>query len=489
MNRRTAPFAIGLIGLSVLLVGCSFAPTHERPDTAVPHSWNAERSSISLSPATPDTSKSSAATLGWEAFVSDPQLRELVALSLNQNRSLRQAVLDVEAARATYRIQRAERMPNIAAQGSGTRQRTPADLSATGTSQVQSTYQAGIGLSSFELDIFSRVRNLSEAAAEEFLAVQETAHAVRVGLVAEVIQAYLVRDSALRRLQIAKDTLGSREASLRVMTNRHDAGTATELDRQEALGLAEQARAELARIERELHQSGTALGLLVGNSEVRLSQLPSEGDVLVQDLQAGAPSELLTNRADVRAAEHRLRSRNASIGAARAAFFPRISLTGMFGSSSAELSDLFSSGQRSWSFAPQISIPIFSGGANRANLDLAQVRKDSAIVAYEDVVHTAFREVSDALSAGETLRREEAARRALAASSARALLLTEARWRAGVDDHIRYLDAQRNDFTNKVALIDVSTQRQVALAQLFKSLGGGWPSSDAAVSAPTERGG
>ncbi|WP_434030644.1 TolC family protein [[Pseudomonas] boreopolis] len=179
-------------------------------------------------------------------------------------------------------------------------------------------------------------------------------------------------------------------------------------------------------------------------------------------------------RPDIREAEHQLMARNASIGAARAAFFPRITLTGSFGSSSAELSGLFDSGQRAWSFMPQITLPIFDGGANRANLDLAHVRKDIAVAAYEHAVQTAFREVSDALAATDTLRREEDAQRALTRASAEARRLSELRYRSGVDDHLRFLDAQRSDFTNQMALVDVQTQRQLALATLFRALGGRW---------------
>ncbi|MEG0412578.1 MAG: TolC family protein, partial [Comamonas sp.] len=189
----------------------------------------------------------------------------------------------------------------------------------------------------------------------------------------------------------------------------------------------------------------------------------------------GAPSELLTYRPDIKAAEHRLQARNASIGAARAAFFPRISLTGLFGSSSAELSDLFSGGQRAWSFMPQIYLPIFDGGRNRANLDLATLRRDSAVAAYEGTVQTAFREVADALAATDTLRHEEVAREQLAQSGMESLRLAEARWRGGVDSQLRYLDAQRSDFSNRMSLIETATQRQIALATLFKVLGGGWP--------------
>lgn len=470
MMQTFFPLRLGAVVLSAVLAGCSMAPVYERPAAPIPGQWNQAE-------AAGQSGTSAAATLDWQSFVTDEPLRQLVALALDNNRDLRQAVLNIEAARAQYRIERADRLPGINAQGTGTRQRVPGDLSSTGSAGVQSSYQAGIGLTAFEIDLFGRVRSLSDAALQEYLATEETAHSTRISLVAEVIQAYLARDSAQRRLLVTQQTLDTRLASLELIVKRRQAGTATALDYQEALGLTEQARAERERMDREVRQAGNALGLLVGVNDLSpyLPQRLAEAPVLLQDIAAGAPSDLLERRPDILAAEHQLRSRNASIGAARAAFFPSISLTGLFGSSSADLSNLFDGGQRAWSFTPQITLPIFAGGRNMANLDLATVRKDIAVAQYEKTIQTAFKEVSDALAATDTLRREEASRRALAESSLEAMRLSEARYRGGVDSHLRYLDAQRSAFTDQLSYIEVSTQRQVALATLFKALGGGWP--------------
>lgn len=470
MMQTFFPLRLGAVVLSAVLAGCSMAPVYERPAAPIPGQWN-------QADAAAQRGTSAAATLDWQSFVTDEPLRQLVALALDNNRDLRQAVLNIEAARAQYRIERADRLPGINAQGTGTRQRVPGDLSSTGSAGVQSSYQAGIGLTAFEIDLFGRVRSLSDAALQEYLATEETAHSTRISLVAEVIQAYLARDSAQRRLLVTQQTLDTRLASLELIVKRRQAGTATALDYQEALGLTEQARAERERMDREVRQAGNALGLLVGVNDLSpyLPQRLAEAPVLLQDIAAGAPSDLLERRPDILAAEHQLRSRNASIGAARAAFFPSISLTGLFGSSSADLSNLFDGGQRAWSFTPQITLPIFAGGRNMANLDLATVRKDIAVAQYEKTIQTAFKEVSDALAATDTLRREEASRRALAESSLEAMRLSEARYRGGVDSHLRYLDAQRSAFTDQLSYIEVSTQRQVALATLFKALGGGWP--------------
>ena len=465
-------FPLHLLAASVIaLTGCSMAPVHERPAAPVPAAWSVvgEATATAAQP-------SSAASLDWQSFVADKALRQLVELALANNRDLRQTLLNVQAARAQYRVQRADRLPGIEVQGNGNRQRTPADLNPSGQAGVQSTWQAGVGMATFELDLFGRVRSLSQAALEEYLATEGAARAAHVSLVSEVIQAYLTRGGAQRRHALTTQTLETRETSLKLIARRREAGVATALDYQEARGLTEQAKADMERIDREFRQATNALRLLVGVTDVDgyLPAQPSEDLLLVQDIAAGTPSELLAHRPDIEAAEHRLRARNADIGAARAAFFPRISLTGMFGSSSVELSNLFDAGQRAWSFAPQISLPIFAGGRNRANLDLAEVRKDMAVAEYEKAIQTAFREVADALAATDTLRREEQAQRALADSSQEAMRLAEARYRSGVDGHLRYLDAQRQAFANQMAAIEVGTQRQIALTALFGALGGGW---------------
>lgn len=455
---------LGSLGaMALVLAGCSFAPVYERPPAPVPTQWSAS----------PSGDVSAAATLQWQSFVTDEVVRARITQALEHNRDLRQALLDVEAARAQYGVQKADRLPGVDLQASGNRQRLPADLSGTGQPVVQSNYQAGVGLASFELDLFGRVRNLSEAALQEYLASEEAARSVRLSLVAEVIQASLVHDGARQRVDLTRRTLASRESALQLVKQRRQMGVDTALDQNEAEGLAEQARAELERAEREYWQAGNALELLLGQRPVdmerSLTALP-----LVQDIGAGTPAELLTHRPDIRAAERQLQARHANIGAARAAFFPRITLTGSFGSSSAQLSDLFSGGQRSWSFLPQLQLPLFDGGRNQASLDLATVRKDMAVVAYEKSIQTAFREVADALVATDTLRREEVSRRKLAATSAESLRLATARYRGGVDSHLRYLDAERSNFASQMAVIEVATQRQMALASLFKALGGGW---------------
>lgn len=455
------------IAMVLLASGCSLAPTYQRPEAPVANQW---------SDATNHTGQQ-VDKLGWQAFIVDPTLRQLVNTALDDNRSLRQTLLDIDQARAQFRIQRADRVPGLSAGASGNRQHQPAGLSSDGREGAASTYQVGLSLPEYEVDLFGRVKSLSDAALEQYLATEEAGRAARIALIAEVSQAYLTLDGSERRLALIRQTLASRERSLALIDQRRAAGTATALDHQEALGLVEQARAEQESNLRQRQQAYNALVLLVGNSEATQA-LPVERQAepsVLQDITPGAPSALLERRPDILAAEHRLRARNADIGAARAAFFPRISLTGSLGTSSTQVSGLFEGGSRSWSFMPQVSLPIFDAGRNQAGLSLAEARKDSAVAAYEGAIQQAFREVADALAATDTLRREEVARRALADTSRATLTLAKARYEGGIDSHLRYLDAQRSDFVNEAAYIEASTQRQLALVDLFRALGGGWP--------------
>lgn len=463
---RKPAFAASALLLAVALSGCSMAPTYERPEAPVAQSWSGPA-------AQPGTA---ASNLDWQSFIVDSDLRGLVSVALDNNRSLRQTLLDIEQARAQYRIQRADRVPGLSGAANGNRQRLPADLSNSGSSAVSSSYQVGLSLPEYELDLFGRVKSLTDAALEQYLSTEEAGRSARIALIAEVSQAYLTYDGAQRRLQLTEQTLASREDSLSLISQRRTAGAATALDYQEALGLVEQSRAELESNARQKQQALNALVLLVGSADAakRIPQVPQDKPMLIQDIAPGTPSELIERRPDILAAEHVLRARNADIGAARAAFFPRISLTGSFGTSSAEMSGLFDGGSRSWSFVPTLSLPIFDAGRNSANLDLAKVRKDSAVATYEGTIQTAFREVADALAATDTLRREEAARRALANTTNETLKLAKARYEGGVDSHLRYLDAQRSNFVNEAAYIETSTQRQIALVDLFRALGGGW---------------
>ena len=396
-------------------------------------------------------------------------------VALDNNRSLRQTLLDIEAARAQYRIQRADRVPGLNAAATGNRQRQPADLSAGNRSEVASSYQVGLALPEYELDLFGRVKSLTDAALQQYLASEEAARAARIALVAEVSQAYLSYDGALRRLALTRQTLVSREYSFALIDQRRAAGAATALDYQEALGLVEQARAEQERNLRQKQQAFNALVLLLGSDDAAqaIPRSPGRRPKLLQDIAPGTPSELIERRPDILAAEHRLRARNADIGAARAAFFPhqpdrqlrhlqrgnvrpvrwRLALLEL--PADADAADL------RWRAQPCQPEP----GRGAQGFGGGRLRGD-----HPDRFPRGRRRPGGQRYPAS--RRE--ALRALANSSNEALKLAKARYESGVDNHLRYLDAQRSSFLNEIAFIDGSTQRQIALVDLFRALGGGW---------------
>ncbi|MCG8567837.1 MAG: efflux transporter outer membrane subunit [Desulfobacterales bacterium] len=454
------------VGGSLLISGCSLAPTHVTPQAPVPGSYGQEVDSKAVNGAT-------VSQLEWQEFIQDPTLRRVIEVALEENRDLRQALLNVQAARSQYRIEDSDRLPNVNLGLTAGRQRVSGDTSGTGSAETSATYQSNLGLSAFELDFWGRVKNLSESALQEYLATEAAANTARITLISEVTQAYLRRVGAQEQYDLTRKTLATRATGLALMAQRREFGNASDLDYQESLSLTEQARADLNSMERELAQADNALTLLVGR-KLNVFTGQENQAVLLEEIRAGLPSELLLRRPDIQSAEHKLRARNAEIGAARAAFFPRISLTGLGGASSSDLSNLFNSSALTWQFLPQLSLPIFDNDRNQASLELAQVRKEMAVAEYEKAIQTAFREVADALASRDTLKEEESSRSALAASSARSLELARLRYEQGVDSHLRYLDAQRTDFANQITLIQTRTQRQIALIQLFRALGGGW---------------
>lgn len=462
---------LSLAVAAVVLSGCSLIPDYQRPEAPVAAAYPqgqayGQNTGAAAVPA---------ADIGWREFFRDPQLQQLIGVALENNRDLRVAALNVEAFRAQYRIQRADLFPRIGVDGSGTRQRLPGDLSTTGSPAISSQYGVTLGTTAWELDLFGRLRSLRDQALEQYLATEQAQRSAQTTLVASVATAYLTLKADQAQLQLTKDTLGTYQKSFDLTQRSYDVGVASALDLRQAQTAVEGARATLAQYTRLVAQDQNALVLLLGSGiPANLPQGLGLDQTLLTEVPAGLPSDLLQRRPDILEAEHQLMAANASIGAARAAFFPRISLTGSFGTSSAEMSGLFDGGSRSWSFLPTLTLPIFDGGRNRANLSLAEARKDSAVAAYEGTIQTAFREVADALAASDTLRREEKALRALANSSNEALKLAKARYESGVDNHLRYLDAQRSSFLNEIAFIDGSTQRQIALVDLFRALGGGW---------------
>lgn len=463
--RKTSLFSLSL---AVLMTGCAtMAPDYERPEPPVAVSYPADAT---------DASDVRAADIGWREFFQDPRLQGVVDAALAHNRDLRLAVLNIEAARAAYNIQSAERLPDLDAQGSFTRSRTPESVSPTGQAYTSSQYQVGLGVAAFELDFFGRVRSLSDAALAEYLATEEAARAARISLVAEVARAYLAERVYAEQLGLAQQTLSARNDSYRLVRQRFDVGAASALDLRQAETLVESARISMTVLARQRAQAENALAVLVGTPLDRLD-LPRPAMLSEQsfmsDIPAGLPSELLTQRPDIRAAEQRLLSANASIGAARAAFFPRIALTGNIGTVSGELSDLFGSGTGTWSFMPQITLPIFNGGRNRSNLALSEVRKDQAVATYERTIQEAFREVADALVARGSLAEQMKAQERLQAVQSERLALAERRYESGVANYLEVLDAQRELFDAEQALVQVRQLRLMNAIDFYRAAGGG----------------
>ncbi|WP_428417406.1 AdeC/AdeK/OprM family multidrug efflux complex outer membrane factor [Methylibium sp.] len=465
------------------LAGCmNLAPTYERPAVPVAAEW--PQGEAYGEPA--GAGSVAASDLAWREVFVDAPLQRTIELALSNNRNLRVAALNIEQARAQYQIQRADLFPTVAASGEAVHQRTPADLSQAGRAVTSHTYSAGIGFSTYELDLFGRVRNLNEQALQQFFATEEARRSTQISLVAEVANVYLTATADGELLRLARDTLASQESSYKLAQRSHELGVASALDLRQAQTSVEVARADVARYTRALAQDLNALALLVGASlpaDVRPGGVQSEGLQWIDrlaELPAGLPSEVLQRRPDVLQAERQLQAANATIGAARAAFFPRISLTASAGVASSSLSDLFQGSARTWSFVPQLSLPIFDAGRNRANLEVSKTQRDIALAQYELAIQSAFREVADALAARGTFDEQLAAQQALVDATGETYRLSQARYRSGVDSYLAVLDAQRSLYAAQQSLITLRLSRSANLVTLYKVLGGGWQRADAA---------
>ena len=459
INRIIKPL---LCASSLLaLAACSMAPHYERPDAPVTLNETAQ-------------SEKMAADIGWRDFYRNQQLQTLIEQALENNRDLRVAALTVEQVRAQYRIQRAQLLPTLNATGSGTRQRVSEAISETGESYIAEQYAAGVGISAYELDLFGRVQSLKNAALEQYLATDQARKSTQLSLVAEVADAYFTWVSNTELLSLTENTLKARQDSYAMVKRRYDSGLASELDLSQAATALHSARVDAALYQRQLATSFTALEVLVGTSlDADNLQAVWNDEVMLADLPDAVTSEVLLQRPDILQAEYNLRSANANIGAARAAFFPRISLTGSYGNASPELDNLFDSGTRAWSFSPQITLPIFAWGANAANLDVARLQKDVNIAVYEKAIQTAFKEVRDSLQSQSTLDAQLDAQQDLVTASARSFELAELRYQRGVDSYLEVLDSQRSLNTAQQALITMRLAKSRNQLTLYKALGGG----------------
>lgn len=450
---------------------CTLAPRHERPASPIPDEWSAPLSG----PAKTAAEGESIDALPWREFVLSPKLERLIELALENNRDLRIAALNVERARGLYRIQRSELLPNADVAGSYTRQRVPPTATFPGREGVVEQYSASVG-AAFELDFFGRLRSLNRAALEDFLAQESSRRSLQISLIAEVAQAFLVTANDLALKELAEATVRNQDEWFALTQERHRLGAASGLELNQAQTQVESARADAARYEGDVARDLNALRVLVG-TDIPPELMPASDDAqtaLLGSVPVELPSQVLLNRPDILAAEHTLRAANANIGAARAAFFPRISLTGSAGYISNELSDLFDRNNRTWSFVPQLSVPIFQGGRLKAGLDVAHVDREIALARYEQAIQIGFQEVSDALALTGTLTKQLEAQERLVGASARAFELSQARREAGQESYLTLLDAQRSYYGAQQGLIATRLAEQANLVALYRALGGGW---------------
>lgn len=471
MHESTRPLlrsALTLLATAVV-TGCSFIPTYERPVAPVATGFPTMGSTTSP--------QAAAADMSWRAFVGDAHLRELITLALANNRDLRVATLNIEQVRAQYQIRRADQFPAVGVAATGNRQ-------PDGNGGTSSVYSVGLAMSSWEIDFFGRIASLKEAALAQYLASEEARRAAQTSLVAAVTSTWLSLQSNDQLLTLTQRTLTTREDSLRLTQLRFDNGATSALDLRQAESLTAAARVAFAQQQRQRALDVNALTLLVGQpvptslltpgTPPAGSEAAATAQPMLRDVPAGLPSDLLERRADIRQAEQQLIAANANIGAARAAFFPRISLTASAGTASSSLSGLFKDGSWGFTLAPQALLPIFDAGRNQASLDSANVGRDLAVAQYEKAIQTAFREVADALAGQATLVEQLRAQEMLTAAEAERFRLAELRYRNGVASFLDVLDAQRSLFGTEQALLQTRLAQQQNQVALYRALGGGW---------------
>ena len=462
--------ALSITLVAICLAGCTMAPWYTRPAPPIPNDWpsgEAYKKDVSV------TSAPISSELTWQEFISDEQLQKVITLALNNNRDLRIATLNVERAKALYGIQRAELFPTLGAVGVGGKQRVSADLSDTGSSKITERYSADLGVLSWEIDIFGRIRSLKDKALEEYLATEYVQRGTQLSLISSVAEVYLGLAADHEGLKLSQSTLDAQQTSYNLIQRRYNVGIANELDLRRAQTQVDLARRDVALYVQFVAQGENALNLLVG-TPVPMELLPNDlGSVVpLKDISAGVSSDILLSRPDILAAEHRLKAANASIGAARAAFFPRIALTTTLGTASNELSGLFKAGASTWSFAPQVVMPIFDARLWSALRGIT-VEREIALAQYEKSIQTAFKETADALAKKGTVGDQLVAQESLVKASTDTYRLSNARYTRGIDGYLSVLDAQRSLYSAETVLIILRLSRLTNLITLYKVLGGG----------------
>lgn len=450
--------------IAMILGGCSQKPDYVRPAAPVPSQWVGQAV---------DGGRD-VRHLDWGTFFSDPRLKALIALALENNRDLKVATARIAEARALHGIQVAESMPGVSLGAGDTVTRLPGDLSSTGRSLLSRRYDVNLGVTAFELDFWGRVASLRDAALASFLATEQAQHAFRLALIADVVEIHLAQRELVQRLALARDTLRSREESRALILKRKEVGLAGELDYLSADGACQAILGEIAALERQREAADNSMRLLAGALPEGLPEglaLSEQG--LDVDLAVELPADVLLRRPDVQAAEQVLIAANANIGAARAAFFPRIALTSSFGTASSALSRLFSAGSDAWLFQPSLNLPLFDAGRNQANVDLAEARKIIAVAQYEKAVQQAFREVADLLAARTRLRQQLDAQESADRIQSQRLMIVEARYKGGIASYLELLDAQRDFLATQQGTVQLRRQWLSTTNQLFKTLGAG----------------
>ncbi|GAB6846551.1 MULTISPECIES: efflux transporter outer membrane subunit [Paraburkholderia] len=466
--------------VALLAAGCTMAPRYERPAAPVASSFptgGVYETQPGMSGTSTNGRSASGATatdIGWRDFFVDPRLQRLVEIALKNNRDLRVSVLNIDAARAQYQITRADLFPAINGVATDSRTRVPSALQ-TGPSNPYSVYNVGLS-ASWEIDFWGRIRSLKDQALAQYLSTAQARKAAEISLVSQVADQYLTMLADDDLLQVTQSTLKTAQDSYNLTKVQFENGTGTELDLRQAESVLETAKANLQAQERARAQAENALVLLIGEPlPGDLPQgLPLGAQNLLTDIPAGLPSDLLTRRPDIMEAEETLLAANANIGAARAAFFPKISLTSTFGTESLTLGGLFKAGTAAWTFVPQVTLPIFQGGANVANLNLANVQKRIEIANYEKAIQSAFREVADGLAARGTYDQQIAALERNTFANQRRLDLSDLRYRNGVDSYLTVLTAQTDLYSSQQSLISARLARWTNLVDLYRALGGGW---------------
>lgn len=466
MRKNSFSIISALLMLGTLAGGCTLAPEYNRPEAPIPAEYAGDAGQTGEEAALP----------GWRDFFTDPVMQRLIGVALENNRDYKAVLLNIERTRAQYQIQRADLLPTVGAAASANSQHMAAPFTGTGEEGVTRQYSATLGFSAFELDLFGRVRSLTESALEQYHSVENDARTSRISLMAEVAGVYMQLVADRELLDTTRKTYLNRKDQFELVNNKFANGVASQLEASQAESIMQEALSNVARYETAVSKDENYLALLLG------AELPDDlpevrrlADVRpLADVPEGLPSSLLERRPDIASAEHRLKAANANIGAARANFFPTISLTGSLGSLSPDASDLFKGGTDYWQFMPQFYLPLFDTGRNTARLEVSKAEKEMAVALYEKSIQSAFREVRDTLAQRRNIGNQLEAEEALLRATSTAFALASARYEAGVDSYLNVLDAQRALYNAQQSHLATRLLRETNALTLFKALGGGW---------------